>query len=206
MRHWAPSGNGRVVPIPAGRVFPLARGAGGTLNAGSPVFESTTSDGPMLDRILRILQENARLSDAEVAQRLGAAEADVRAAIDSAHADGRIRGYRVITTDDASPSGDVWSVVEVGLTPERERGFDRVAERISRFPEVVSCRLVSGDYDLLVEVRGQSLHEVAAFVSERLSTIEGVRSTRTHFMLKRYKEDGVILFAEDKVERLPVTP
>jgi len=160
----------------------------------------------MLDRILGILQENARLTDTEIAERLGAATEDVSAAIATARAEGKIRGYRVIVSDEASPRGDVWSVVEVGLTPERERGFDRIAERISRFPEVVSCRLVSGSYDLLVEVRGQNLHQVAAFVSERLATIDGVRSTRTHFMLKRYKEDGVVLFGDEKVERLPVTP
>jgi DNA-binding Lrp family transcriptional regulator len=160
----------------------------------------------MIDKILPILQQDARLSDAEIAERIGSTAQAVHAAIDAAWQAGKIRGYRVIATDEAARRDDVWSVVEVGLTPERERGFDRIAERIARFREVVSCRLVSGSYDLLVEVRGHSLHEVAAFVSERLSTLEGVRSTRTHFMLKRYKEDGVLLFGEEKVERLPVTP
>ena len=159
----------------------------------------------MPDRILDLLHENARLTHDEIASRLGLPVDEVRATIERAEADGTIRGYRVITADAAAPRS-VHAVVEVGLQPERDRGFDRIAERIARFPEVVSCVLMSGGYDLSVQVRGASLHDVAAFVSERLATIDGVRSTRTHFVLKRYKEDGVLLFGEEELQRLPVTP
>jgi DNA-binding Lrp family transcriptional regulator len=159
----------------------------------------------MPDRILDLLHENARLTHAEIASRLGLPVDEVRATIERAEADGTIRGYRVITADAAAPSS-VQAVVEVGLQPERDRGFDRIAERIARFPEVVGCVLMSGGYDLSVQVQGASLHDVAAFVSERLATIDGVRSTRTHFVLKRYKEDGVLLFGEEELQRLPVTP
>jgi DNA-binding Lrp family transcriptional regulator len=160
----------------------------------------------MHDRLLDLLTENARLSDAELAQRLEIPESEVRSLIRDAEQRGVILGYRLILGDRGSDNGEVVSVVEVGLSPERDRGFDRIAERIARFSEVISCTLMSGSYDLLVQVRGRSLQQVAAFVSERLATIDGVRSTRTHFVLKRYKEDGVLLFKDESVERLPVSP
>ncbi|MEQ8820534.1 MAG: Lrp/AsnC family transcriptional regulator [Sumerlaeia bacterium] len=160
----------------------------------------------MLSRILSILQENARLTSGQIAERLGEDAAEVDRVLAEAETAGKIRGYRIITSDDVHPDDHVVSVVEVGLVPERDRGFDRIAERIARFPEVLSCALMSGSYDLLVTVKGRSLQTVASFVSERLATIEGVRSTRTHFVLKRYKEDGVILFGEEEPTRLPVSP
>lgn len=160
----------------------------------------------MLNRILDCLNEDARMPDAEIARRVGSTPAEVASLIADARANGTIRGYRVMTTATQQPRDQVVSMVEVGLAPERERGFDRIAERIARFPEVITCQLVSGSYDLMVEVRGASLQDVAGFVSERLATIDGVKSTRTHFLLKRYKADGVILFKSEEVERLAVTP
>jgi len=161
----------------------------------------------MLSRIIRLLHENARLSDDDVGQRLGIDPSEVRRLLTDAESEGLIRGYRVITSDEANPNGDqVTAIVEVSLSPERDRGFDRIAERIARFPEVISCKLMSGGYDLAVQVRGPNLQAVAGFVSERLATIDGVRSTRTHFVLKRYKEDGVLLFQDEELERLPVSP
>lgn len=159
----------------------------------------------MLHDIIALLQENARLGAADIAQRLGVDAAAVEAAIAKAEADGAIRGYRVITADPLRPEV-VQAVVEVGLEPERDRGFDRIAERIARFPEVKDCVLMSGGYDLSVTVHGKGLHDVASFVSERLATIDGVRSTRTHFVLKRYKQEGVLLFGDGEPDRLPVTP
>ncbi|MCB2153911.1 Lrp/AsnC family transcriptional regulator [bacterium] len=160
----------------------------------------------MLERIIKLLHENARLSEEEIAQRVGAKPEEVARLLEEAESGGLIKGYRVITADEAQPDDRVVGMVEVGLSPERDRGFDRIAERIARFPEVLSCTLMSGTYDLLVTVNGSDLRSVAAFVSERLATIEGVRSTRTHFVLKRYKEDGVLLFKDSVPERLPISP
>ena len=160
----------------------------------------------MFTHVLKCLNEDARMPDAEIARRLGTTPEEVARAIAEARANGTLRGYRVMTTASQQPTDEVVSMVEVGLVPERERGFDRIAERIARFPEVITCQLVSGSYDLMVEVRGRSLQDVAGFVSERLATIDGVKSTRTHFLLKRYKADGVMLFKTEEVERLAITP
>ena len=100
----------------------------------------------------------------------------------------------------------VVGIIEVKLTPEREGGFDRLARRIARFDQVVSCYLMSGGYDLLLSVEGGDLMEVARFVSEKLSTMEGVLSTATHFRLKTYKENGFAHGGDDDPERLPVAP
>jgi len=100
----------------------------------------------------------------------------------------------------------VEAVIEVRITPERAAGFDRLAHRIAKFDQVQSCYLMSGGYDLLVVVRGDNLQEVARFVAEKLGTIKGVISTATHFRLKAYKENGVLLFHEAKPQRLAVSP
>lgn len=97
-------------------------------------------------------------------------------------------------------------MIEVRITPEREGGFDRIAARVARYPEVVSCQLMSGGYDLLIVVEGPDLKQVASFVSEKLSTIQGVISTATHFQLKTYKEAGVLFLEDEKSERLAVSP
>jgi DNA-binding Lrp family transcriptional regulator len=100
----------------------------------------------------------------------------------------------------------VRAVIEVKITPERGGGFDRLAERIAKYDEVVSCTLMSGAYDLLVVVEGSDLREVAQFVSEKLATVQGVVSTATHFMLKPYKEQGILMVPEKNQERLAITP
>ena len=100
----------------------------------------------------------------------------------------------------------VQAVIEVNLTPERDGGFNRLANRIAKYDEVSSCYLMSGSYDILVIVDGANLRQVASFVSEKLATIQGVTSTATHFLLKRYKENGVMLSGEEEAERLAVTP
>jgi DNA-binding Lrp family transcriptional regulator len=100
----------------------------------------------------------------------------------------------------------VRAVIEVKITPERGGGFDRLAERIAKYDEVVSCYLMSGAYDLLVIVEGDNLREVARFVSEKLATVQGVLSTATHFMLKPYKEQGILMVSEKQEGRLAVTP
>jgi DNA-binding Lrp family transcriptional regulator len=117
-----------------------------------------------------------------------------------------IRGYQAILNDEQLDPDKVTAVIEVKVTPQREGGFDTIANRLSRFPEVRSAYLMSGGYDILLFVEGRSLREVAAFVSERLSSLEGVISTSTHFMLKTYKRFGVLMQKDLQDERLSITP
>jgi DNA-binding Lrp family transcriptional regulator len=117
-----------------------------------------------------------------------------------------ILGYRTVLNEEKLGVERVRAVIEVKITPERGGGFDRLAERIAKYKEVNSCYLISGAYDLLVVLEGSSLREVATFVSEKLATIQGVLSTATHFMLKPYKEQGVLMSHEHNEERLAVSP
>jgi DNA-binding Lrp family transcriptional regulator len=117
-----------------------------------------------------------------------------------------ILGYKAIINDDKLDTGLVKAVIEVRIQPEREGGFDRIAKRIAKFNEVTSLFLMSGGYDLLIFVEGRSLREVAQFVAEKLATLEGVTSTGTHFMLKTYKEQGVLVDGGEEFERLKVSP
>jgi DNA-binding Lrp family transcriptional regulator len=159
-----------------------------------------------MDELLKILKENALESPRDLARMLGISEDEVKQRIADYEARGVIRAYQAILNPDQFDPNSVRAVIEVKITPEREGGFDRIAARISKFPEVESMFLMSGAYDLLVFLTGDNLREVATFVSEKLATIEGVLSTSTHFMLKTYKDHGVLM--EDKVvnERLKVSP
>ena len=159
-----------------------------------------------MDTLLKLLRENAALSTVDLAGMLELSEEEIRDKIRQAQTDGDILGYQAILSDEASGKDGVQAVIEVNLTPERGGGFDRLAERISKYNEVNSCYLMSGSYDVLVIVDGNSLHEVASFVAEKLATIEGVTSTTTHFLLKRYKEKGVMIGSVEEVERLAVSP
>ncbi len=159
-----------------------------------------------MDRILEILHENGRASDSEIAQRIGMSEADVRARINAYEKNGVIRGYKALLNPEAADEGEVRAIIELRIRPEREGGFDRLAKRIGRFPEVMSMFLVSGGFDLLLFVRGRNLQEVASFVSGKLAPLDGVLSTATHFMLKTYKDQDVMMEVEDHDERLQVTP
>ena len=160
---------------------------------------------PAVDALLKLLRENAALSAGDLAGMLELSEDDVRDKIRQAQADGDILGYQAILSDESNGAG-VQAVIEVKLTPERGGGFNRLADRISKYNEVKSCYLMSGSYDVLVIIDGNSLHEVASFVAEKLATIEGVTSTATHFLLKRYKENGVMIGGAEDVERLAVSP
>jgi len=159
-----------------------------------------------MDALLKLLRENAALSAGDLAGMLELSEDDIRDKIRQAQTDGDILGYQAILSDEANGGNDVQAVIEVKLMPERGGGFDRLAERISKYSEVKSCYLMSGGYDLLVIIDGNSLHEVASFVAEKLATIQGVTSTATHFLLKRYKENGVMIGGAEEVERLAVSP
>jgi len=159
-----------------------------------------------MDELLRILQTNALESHANIARMLNVPPAEVSRRIAEYERAGVIRGYQTILNEDRLDLAKVTAVIEVKVTPQREGGFDTIAERISRFPEVRSAYLMSGAYDLLLFVEGRTLREVAAFVSERLSPLDGVLSTSTHFMLKTYKRFGVLMRPESPDERLTVSP
>jgi DNA-binding Lrp family transcriptional regulator len=159
-----------------------------------------------MNQLLDLLRRNARQSNADLAAQISSSEEAVAAQIAVWEEDGTIRGYRAMIDPALDGEDDVTAFIEVSLTPERGGGFDRLARRIARFEQVNSCYLISGGYDLLVMVEGKDLLAVAAFVSEKLSTIEGVVSTATHFRLKSYKEKGFLFGDDTEVSRLPVAP
>ncbi len=159
-----------------------------------------------MEPLLKLLQENASLTPAKLAVLLNQSEAAVAAAIKNYESQGVLLGYRAIVDEEKLGLSAVRAVIEVKITPEREGGFNRLAERIAKHSEVKSCYLMSGGYDLMVVVEGTTLREVATFVSEKLATIQGVLSTATHFMLKPYKEQGVLMNREREDERLAVAP
>ncbi len=159
-----------------------------------------------MDKILPLLRNNARASLADLAKSANLTEQEVSARIAALEADGVVLGYQAVVDPLKVDKDRVAALIEVKLTPEREGGFDKTAERVAKFPEVVSCYLMSGGYDLHVVVEGATLREVAGFVSEKLSTLKGVISTATHFRLKSYKENGVELRKEAGPQRLAVAP
>ena len=159
-----------------------------------------------MNELREILQKNARTSVEDIAKMMRTTPAEVAGKIAAYEREGTIRGYRALVNPDHLPDERVTAVIEVKVQPEREGGFDRIARRISGFHEVVNMYLMSGKYDLLLFVEGESLRAVASFVSERLATLDGVLSTGTHFMLKSYKQDGVLMDGERQDDRLQVSP
>jgi len=159
-----------------------------------------------MDPLLKLLHENAALKPAQLSKMLNISEADVAKKIKAYEDDKVILGYRAVLNEEKTGDEIVRAVIEVKITPERGGGFDRLAERIAKYSEVHSCYLMSGGYDLLVIIEGRNLREVATFVSEKLATVQGVISTATHFMLKTYKEQGVLMSGERNEERLAISP
>jgi len=160
-----------------------------------------------MDEILEILANDARISPAEIAKLTGKSVAAIKNAIKKYEKDGVIVKYKtVINHDLIKDAGSfVRALIEVSVTPQKDVGFDYVAERIYSFPEVISCYLVSGTYDLLIVVEGDNIQTVANFVASKLSPMENVRGTTTHFMLKKYKEDGHILKKATQRKRLSIS-
>ena len=158
----------------------------------------------MLKDILKILENDARTTTKQVATMTGASTAEVGKLIRQAEKDRIILKYKTVVNWDKIEEEKVWALIEVQVTPEPEGGFDFIAERISQFNQVRTVFLASGTYDLLLVVVGKSEHTIAEFVSENLSHIEGVKGTVTHFVLKRYKDDGEVLVGDDGVKRQPV--
>jgi DNA-binding Lrp family transcriptional regulator len=160
----------------------------------------------MNDPLLRALHINALMPRDQLAAELGLSIDEVNARVSKLEQTGVILGYQAVIDTEKSMDDVVTATIEVRIRPERGGGFDRIARRIAKFEQVLGCYLMSGSYDLLVFVRGDSLREVSHFVSERLSTMEGVLSTATHFRLKTYKENGMLIAGDDSGERLAVTP
>jgi DNA-binding Lrp family transcriptional regulator len=159
-----------------------------------------------MDELLKLLQNNALESHENIGKLLNLPVAEVSKRVAEYERCGVIRGYQALLNEDKLDLDLVTAVIEVKVTPQREGGFNKIAERISKFPEVRSAYLMSGTYDLLLFVEGHNLREVASFVSERLSPLEGVISTSTHFMLKTYKRLGVLMHQDSSDERLSVSP
>ena len=162
-----------------------------------------------MNPVLKLLIDGGSLTTGQMAQVAGLTEAEVNQHLEQLKKDKIFLGWRPVLdlSREAAAAAAVRAVIEVKVTPERGGGFNRLAERIARFDEVESCYLMSGGYDLLVFVHGASLQKVAGFVSEKLSTIEGVLSTSTHFMLRCYKEQGFLLdVSETQSTRQAVAP
>lgn len=156
--------------------------------------------------ILKILEEDCRYSPSKIAVMLDTSEAEVSAAIKNMEESGVIVKYTAIVNGEALSEKIVQALIEVRVTPQKVNGFDAIAEEIYRFDEVQSLYLMSGGYDLAVFIEGRSLRDVSRFVAERLSTIDGILSTATHFILKKYKIEGTIADRPDDSMRLSVQP
>ncbi|MBP3310109.1 MAG: Lrp/AsnC family transcriptional regulator [Ruminococcus sp.] len=154
-----------------------------------------------MNDIIRILQQNARISNEELAKMLGITAAEAAAEIKKLEDNGVIKGYSVILNEELYDKSVVYATIELKVTPQRGSGFDNIAKTIMMYDEVETVSLMSGAYDLAIEVKGSNLKDVALFVSEKLSAIEGVLSASTHFILKKYKEKGIFIDCEEPDER-----
>lgn len=159
-----------------------------------------------MDTIVNLLQQNARLSCKELAAMTGLSEAEVEAKIKEYEHNGIIKGYSAILNEDLADKDRVTAFIEVKVTPKADCGFDDIAKTIMMYDEVESLTLMSGAFDLAVTISGTNYKEIALFVAQRLSTIDGVISTSTHFFLKRYKEKGIFIDDEEIDERSFVSP
>ena len=156
--------------------------------------------------ILYYIEKNSRANLGELAVLLGTDEVTVANEIAEMEKDKVICGYHTLIDWDKAGVELVTALIEVRMTPQRSQGFDKIAERIYNYPEVNAVYLISGGYDLLVSLEGKTLKEVSQFVSEKLSTLDSVISTATHFILKKYKDHGTILSSKSESERMLVTP
>ena len=156
----------------------------------------------MRERILQIIEKNSKVGIDEIAIRLGENEIDVANEIKAMEEEGVICGYHTLIDWEKTNIEKVSALIEVTVTPQRGQGFDSIAERIYNYPEVNAVYLISAGYDLLVMLDGKSLKQVASFVSDKLSTLDSVLSTATHFVLKRYKDHGTIIEQNDDREKI----
>jgi len=160
-----------------------------------------------MDEILEILEKDARTSSEEIAKMLKKKPQSIKQAIKKYEKEGVILKYKAVINKELikDTESEVRALIEVNIVPQKDLGFDKIAERIYSFPEVASCYLVSGTYDLLLIVEGKDLHTVSRFVAEKLAPMENVRGTVTHFLLRKYKEDGVILKHREENKRIAIS-
>ena len=160
----------------------------------------------MREKILTFIEKNSRIDLKELAIILGVDEASVVNELQKMEEEHIICGYHTLIDWDKTSADKVTALIEVRVTPQRGQGFDTIAERIYNYPEVRSVYLISGAYDLMVILEGKTLKQVSGFVSDKLSTLDSVLSTATHFILKKYKDHGTIFTKKSKDERMLVTP
>lgn len=160
----------------------------------------------MREKILNYIEKNSRVDLKELAVLLGMEEIDVANELSAMESEGIICGYHTLIDWDKVTQEKIYALIEVRVTPQRGKGFDEIAERIYKYPEVQSTYLISGGYDLLVMMEGKTLREISSFVSQKLSTLESVISTTTHFVLRKYKDQGTILHKKYEDERMIMTP
>ncbi len=159
-----------------------------------------------MKEILEILESNPRIEPKEIATMTGITEAAAASKIKEMEKKGIIRKYKTVIDWEKAGEDYVYALIELKIALRSRTGYDAIAERIAKFPEVRSVRLISGDHDLSLTVRGRSMKEVAFFVAEKIATLEQVQGTVTHFVLRTYKEDGDVLFEKEHSERLAVSP
>ncbi|MGA9140294.1 MAG: Lrp/AsnC family transcriptional regulator [Methanocella sp.] len=156
--------------------------------------------------VLELLEKDARLTPKEIAEQTGLDEAEVANFVAAMEARGVIKRYKAIVDWEKFGDEAVYAIIEISVSLDRGVGYDSIAERISRFPEVVSCMLVSGDHDLHLVIKGKTMKEVAFFVAEKIAPLSQVQHTATHFMLRAYKTEGEIMFDKEEDTRLVVHP
>ena len=159
-----------------------------------------------MEQIFEILQDNARATPEQISTMLGIAVDEVEKAITQAEENRTIIKYKTIINWPKLGKKEVWALIEVKVTPQHGVGFNAIAEHIYRFPEVQYAYLVSGTYDLAMLVKGKNMQEISSFVTEKLAPLGEVQSTVTHFLLKRYKDDGEIVELPEEPRRLPLMP
>ena len=160
----------------------------------------------MREELLSIIEKNSRINVQELAVLLGVEETDVVNELADMEKEGIICGYHTLINWEKTSQEKVNALIEVRVTPQRGQGFDSIAERIYKYSEVHAVYLISGGYDLLVSLEGKSLKEISSFVSDKLSTLDSVLSTATHFILKKYKDHGTIISKKNEDERVMITP
>ena len=159
-----------------------------------------------MNEILEIIESDPKIGAKEIATLTGSTEAEVASKIKEMEKAGIIRKYKTVINWEKTGEEYVYAIIEIKVALRSRTGYDAIAERLARFDEVRSVRLISGDHDLSLTLRGKSMKEVAFFVAEKIATLEQVQGTVTHFVLRTFKEDGDILFEKEQSERLPVSP
>ena len=159
-----------------------------------------------MDQLIKLLKNNARITNSELAVLLDKTEEQVAADIAKLEADGVIKGYSAIVVESAYAPNSVFALIELKVTPQSQSGFDEIANQIASYEQVESVRLMSGAYDIIVAVNGANIRDISQFVSQRLATIDAVQSTATHFVLKVYKDNGIMISTDDKDERGLISP